>query len=421
MIINMSLRERVIENLSIRRERIINGQLNCIPSPFKRFSNDFIGIEQSCYYTITSFTKGGKSQFTSYTFIYKPLMFCYFTKADIELKILYFPLEETPERIMQRFISWLLFDFSKGKIRISPRDLRSTTSAVSQEILDIINSDEIQDILNYFETHVIFPEEAANPTGIYKFCKTYAEEHGIVYTKEGKYKDDFGITQTRQVFDRYEQDNPNEYRLVIIDTINLIDTERGLTLKQSMDKLSEYCAKYLRNRYHYSPIVIQQQAFESEGNEAFKLGRVRPSVAGLGDSKYTSRDSNVVLGLFSPFRFALKEYEGYDISKFKDNIRFLEMIVNRDGEMGGLCPLFFDGAVCRFEELPKPDDNAELNKVYMYLQHIRNSTAKTFFGYGVTKQNNKCKFINKFFNIFKLYFKNNKQHGNSITHREECS
>jgi cell surface protein SprA len=59
--------------------------------------------------------------------------------------------------------------------------------------------------------------------------------------------------------------------MIIIDTVNLIDTERGLTLKQSIDKLSEYCAKYLRNRYHYSPIVIQQQAFESEGNDAFKL------------------------------------------------------------------------------------------------------------------------------------------------------
>ena len=64
----------------------------------------------------------------------------------------------------------------------------------------------------------------------------------------------------------------------------------------------------------------------------------------------------MVLGLFSPYRFALKEYEGYDISKFKDNIRFLEMIVNRDGEMGGLCPLFFDGAVCQFNELPRPND-----------------------------------------------------------------
>ena len=232
----------------------------------------------------------GKSQFASYTFIYKPLMFCYFTKADIDLKILYFPLEETPERILQRFISWLLFDFSHGKIRISPRDLRSTTKAVSQDILNLVNSDEIQDVIEYFENHVIFPEEVGNPTGIYKYCRQYAENHGTVYTKKVTTKDEFGNDKVIDVFDRYEQDNPNEYRLIIIDTINLIDTERGMTLKQSMDKLSEYCAKYLRNRYHYSPVVIQQQAFEQEGNEAFKIGRIRPSVAGLGDSKYTSRD-----------------------------------------------------------------------------------------------------------------------------------
>lgn len=403
---SISLRERVVANLEERRQRILDGQLNCIPSPFKRFSEDFIGIEQSCYYTITSFTKGGKSQFTSYTFIYKPLMFCYFTKADVDLKILYFPLEETPERIMQRFISWLLFDFSKGKIRVSPRELRSTTSPVSEEILEVINSDEFQDMLEYFESHIIFPEEAANPTGIYKYCKNYAEEHGTVYTKIGKYKDEFGVVQERQVFDRYEQDNPNEYRLIIIDTINLIDTERGMTLKQSMDKLSEYCAKYLRNRYNYSPIIIQQQSFDQEGNEAFKMGRVRPSVAGLGDSKYTSRDSNVVLGLFSPFRFALKEYEGYDVSKFKDNIRFLEMIVNRDGEMGGLCPLFFDGAVCQFEELPRPESKGEIAKVYDYLKHIRGVTAKSFFSYGIKKKNKNLRntgLFSKFATLFNKF------------------
>ena len=54
----MNLRERVVANLEERRQRILDGQLNCIPSPFKRFGEDFIGIEQSCYYTVTSFTKG---------------------------------------------------------------------------------------------------------------------------------------------------------------------------------------------------------------------------------------------------------------------------------------------------------------------------------------------------------------------------
>ncbi len=387
-----TLRNRVLHNLKERRERILSGNLNCIPSPFERFSKDFIGIEQSCYLTVTSFTKGGKSQFTSFTFIYKPLLFCYYNKTDVSLKILYFPLEETPERIMQRFISWLLYDYSKGEIRISPRDLRSTTKALPQRILDIIQSTEIQDIIKYFEEHIIFPEEPGNPTGIYKYCRKYAEEHGTVYTKKVEHKDEHGNVKEVQVFDRYEQDNPNEYRLIIIDTINLIDVEKGMNLKQSMDKLSEYLAKYLRNRYKFSPIVIQQQAFESEGNEAFKLGRVRPSVAGLGDSKYTSRDSNIVLGLFSPFRFGLREYEGYDITKFRDNIRFLEVCINRDGEMGGLCPLFFDGAVCQFSELPRPDNKSEIDKVYKYLNAINaKSQGKAFLSFSIKNIINKFK------------------------------
>jgi hypothetical protein len=161
--------------------------------------------------------------------------------------------------------------------------------------------------------------------------------------------------------------------MIIIDTMNLIDTERGMTLKQSMDKLSEYLAKYLRNRYHYSPIVIQQQAFESEGNESFKLGRVRPSIYGLGDSKYIARDANVVLGLFSPYRFGITEYFGYDVTILKDHLRFLEVLANRDGEMGGILPLWFDGAVCDFKELPKPEDKVNMQAFYNAAKSLDNT------------------------------------------------
>lgn len=375
----MSLVERVKKELRDRRERVLNGEVNCIPSPFPRFSDDFPGIEQACYYTITSFTKGGKSQFTSSTFIYNSLMFCYNNDVDIDIKFIYFPLEETPERIMQRFMSWLLYNRSKGTIRKSRKELRSTVSPCSPHVLEELEKEDVDDILKYFEDHIIFPTEAPNPTGIYKYCKLYAEEHGTVHTRKGKRRDEFGQIQEVDVFDSYEQDNPNEYRIIIIDTINLIDTERGMNLKQSMDKLSEYLAKHLRNRYNYSCVVIQQQAFEQEGNESFKLGRLRPSVVGLGDSKYTSRDSDVVLGLFSPFRFGIKEYLKYDITKFKDQIRFLEVIVNRDGEPGGICPLFFDGAVCLFKELPLPNDKENLEKFYSLLNKYESNSSKSFF------------------------------------------
>lgn len=359
-----SLYNRTLQEIEDRRLRIKNGGINCIPSPFQRFKDDFSGIEQDTYYCITSFTKGGKSQLVSFIFIFKAVIYSYFAKEQVDFKIIYFPLEETKERIMQRFMSWLLFNFSKGAMRVSPKELRSTTAALDESIIDKLREPAIQDILCYFEDHVIFPTESPNPTGIYKYCKQYAEEHGTVTKKTIKMKDELGVLQDVEVFDSYEQDNPNEYRMIIIDTINLIDTERGMTLKQSIDKLSEYCAKYLRNRYHYSPIIIQQQAFESEGNDAFKLGRVRPSVAGLGDSKYVSRDADIVLGLFSPFRFGITEYFGYDVTILKDHLRFLEVIVNRNGEMGGILPLWFDGAVCDFKELPKSDDKNAMTAVY---------------------------------------------------------
>ena len=96
--------------------------------------------------------------------------------------------------------------------------------------------------------------------------------------------------QEYEAFDHYIPEDPDEIKLVFIDHIGLIDTERGMTLKQSMDKLSEYLAKSLRNRYGFSPVVIQQQSFENESNDNFTSGRIRPSAQGLGDSKYIARD-----------------------------------------------------------------------------------------------------------------------------------
>lgn len=377
----ITLRDRVYKNLIKRRQTLIDGGMNSIPSPFKRFSNDFIGIEPSTYYCVTSFTKGSKSQFVSNVFIYNSLIQAYENPDKIAVKILYFPLEETPERILERFISYLLF--KHFGIEISPRDLRSSKndSPVPEEVLEKIKDPYIQEMLRFFEENVIFSGET-NPTGIYKFCKKYAEDNGTVYYNTVRYKDKEGKEQSYQKFDRYEPSNPKEIRLIVIDTINLVDTERGFTLKQSIDKMSEMLAKELRNKYLMSPVVIQQQAFESEGNEAFKLGRIRPSVAGLGDSKYISRDCNVVLGLFSPARFDLGEYLGYNCKVFKDNIRFLEMCVNRDGEMGGIVALYFNGAVCQFEELPLPDDKQAMDRWYQWLKQRRERKAvKSFFIY----------------------------------------
>lgn len=49
----MSLREEIKESLIKSREVILKGGVNCIPSRFLRFRQDFPGIRKKFYYLIT--------------------------------------------------------------------------------------------------------------------------------------------------------------------------------------------------------------------------------------------------------------------------------------------------------------------------------------------------------------------------------
>lgn len=369
----MSIKDRVINNLKERRNRLLNGEINSIPSPFPRFSDDFVGVEQGKYYLITSRTKGGKSQFGSFVFIFQTLLYAYANPDKLRIKIFYYPLEETPENVLERFICYLLN--LKHKIRISPKDLRSTDNnkPLNEDILKLLDTEEYSGIIKFFEENVIF-SQSTNATGVWKECKKYAEDNGVVHTKKIKVTGDLGETKEVDAFDYYEPNDPKEYKIIFYDHVSLTSIERGLDLRQSIGKLSEYFV-ILRNRYKFSPVVIQQQAF-FETTDAFKMDKLKPSIATLADNKAVSRDCNMCLSLFSPYAYELRDYLGYDITKFKDNIRFLEVLLNRDGQSNGIVALYFDGCNSTFAELPLPNNEKELNKVYSMLN--KNRTSKVF-------------------------------------------
>ncbi len=165
--------------------------------------------------------------------------------------------------------------------------------------------------------------------------------------------------------------------MCIIDHIGLIDTQkfhgRQLDLRESISLLSANYFVKLRNRYNYIPVAIQQQAAASESVEHGKARQNKPTLDGLGDNKTTQRDFNVIVGLYSPFRYSVPSYFGYDVTFFKDNIRFLEILGGREGGAGTICPLYFDGAVNYFKELPKPDNKEGIKNVYRFIEKIRNN------------------------------------------------
>ena len=365
--------ERVIDQLRKRRENVLNGNINCIPSPFKRFSDDFPGIEQGKYYLISASTKVGKTQLANYIFLYNSVLYAYNNPDKVHLRILYYPLEETQEAITLRFMSFLLYTISGGKIRVSSTDLKSTRAdnPIASEILDMFETEPYKSILQFYEEHVTYIPDK-NPFGIYKQALTYAENNGQIITKTIEIKNNKTgeVIETKEVFDYYVPDDPKEYVMLMIDHVGLISPEGKLDLRESINRLSENMIQ-LRNRFNYIIIWIQQQGTETSNLEAFKNNKVRPTITGLNDSKYPSKDCDMMLGLTNPYAHELQEYLGYDIKKLKGYFRVLEVVIRRDGQSNGMIGLYFDGCCNFFTELPPPDKIAELKPFYNLIESYK--------------------------------------------------
>lgn len=248
----MSLIDRTLQIIKTKRQRILDGKINCIPTPIPQFRYDYPGVEQGCYYLVSGSAKSSKSKITNFFFLYAPILYAWQHKEQVRIKIFYCLLEETQENITLKFMCYLLYILSNHKIRVDIKTLKSVDEGrvVSPEIIQLLESIEYQSILRFYEEHVSFIPDR-NPTGIYNTLKNYAEAHGVVHKKKVEGYD-------KEVYDYYEPNDPDEYVLCIIDHISLISNERGFSLRESIDKLSEYM-KIVRNHYSYSPVIVQQQ------------------------------------------------------------------------------------------------------------------------------------------------------------------
>lgn len=378
--------DRALEKLIDRRQRIIDGKINCIPLPFPRLRVWLPGIEKRRYRIITANQKVGKSKLADYMMVYEPFFYSIEHPDQLRLKILYFTLEMGKEEKFYEFLCHLLFRLDK--IRISPTDLKSTSSdrPVPQEILDLIASEKYQYYIKKFKETVTYIDSERNPTGINKYCRNFALSRGKFHFKKILVKNEAGLEEEKDIIDYYEPNDKDEYVEIVLDNYSNLMPESGMNKMQTIEKMSKYFITQ-RDQFDFGITAIQHQAQSQEGIENQKLNKMMPSSDGLADCKTTTRDANLVIGLYSPFKYGLKEYEEYDITKFKNNIRFMQIIEDRDNGAGGqICPLFFDGAVSTFTELPLPKDKPGLERCIEYINTvIRRKSNHVFMGVSVRK------------------------------------
>tara|TARA_R110000796_G_scaffold43634_3_gene107162 strand:+ start:7627 stop:8760 length:1134 start_codon:yes stop_codon:yes gene_type:complete len=333
-----------------------------IPIPFSRLRQFLPNIQQSTYYLIGAGTKVGKTSFADDLFFYGA--YDYYKELQsrdaldgFELDIDYFSYEiDSQTKIIKGIGRKLWHEY--GIIADANTILSRGESRCSDELYQLVLKyreyfDEMEDVVTIHD----MPD---NPTGIYKYINGKAAQHGTIHRKNIN-SDPEGNPVMR--FDRYEINNPKRYWIGMVDHIALAMEERNFNTKQTIDKLSQYMVGF-RNNYGMSPVIIQQLAFDSESDERHKSGRLTPTLKDFGDSKYTTRDANVIMTLFSPYRYQLDQFQGYNVAELGNSYRSLEILENRDGEPNINLGLNFIGPCGTFRELPRSSEMSPERNAY---------------------------------------------------------
>lgn len=306
-------------------------------------------------------------------FVYYPFFYSINNPTKLRLKILYFTFETDVETKMQEFGCHLLYKLDKIHTDIDTLDSAEETNPCPEEILNLLDSEKYQEYIKKFEDTVTYIEDIRNPYGINKYITDFMISRGTVTYKEVPVKDyKTGYEKIVKVVDSYTPNDPEEMVIVILDNYANLSLESGLSKMETIDRMSKY-AIALRDRFKVCFVGIQHQAQAAEGLESRKMDLMEASTDNLADCKTTARDANMVVGLFSPWKFGKETFEGYDITKLRNYVRFVKILEQRRGKGQNVrCPILFDAAVGNCIELPRNDDRQQLEQFYNYIKRIDN-------------------------------------------------
>lgn len=320
------------------------GKIFCIPfDQYPKMATSVPGIVPGMITMITAASGVGKTQFAKAIAVRAPLE--YAAKHNIDLKIFYFALEESK----QEFIDSMICNFISIKCKVN----------IDILMLQGFRSESLPDnLMNLIEMHmpkieamldkVEIIDSVYNPTGIYKYCRDFADRNGEhVYEervfikrttdeKTGKRKEE---EEKVQVYSHYIPNNPNQIVICIVDHMSLLTPEGDDNLHSTMAKWStNYCLKQLTKHWNWACVNIIQQEQTGEKEQFANSGesilkKTEPSLSSFANNKEIQRDAKVVFGVYSPDRYGAEHYHDYTINSnngsfigFRDAFRAVKVL-----------------------------------------------------------------------------------------------
>lgn len=305
------------------------------------------GTHPGRYYLIGADSGVGKTTLGDFMFVMKAYESA--KAKNRKLYILYYSFEISLEEKQARWASYYIYQQFGVMIPADYIQGRITGMMVNEEHMHMIRHAYLY--IEELMQCVRIVEDSTHPTKI--FHDVIDHHYDIIGTVVRKASHD---PKKRGPIERWvpHPGEENSITILMIDHIALLASEQGFDPKQTIDLMSRYCVT-LRNIFKTTPVIIQQ--FNTEITSMYRMSKkgdpvIKPQRIDFGDSRYTFRDANIVLGVIKPAIYDIPKYYNYDISKLKGWMVGVHLMKNRHGSSQRMLPVFLNGLVGVAEDLP---------------------------------------------------------------------
>jgi len=335
-------KQRILKGLSGEYQGLANG--------FDRINKYIYNTQRGCYTLLGGLSGSSKTTLCDYILLNSMQDA---NAKNIPFNVTYYSWEIDE---MSKKANWLsVLIYNKYDIVISPQTIKGLgDSRLTENEQEIVYSmlPELEDLFSKITWHWT----PINPTGLYtEWWKTMSAKGKFTTVP---YIDEDGNAKDR--ITGWVADNKEEYNIVVLDHLALGRLERGFTLKQNIDKISEYIVG-CRNMFNMTFYIVAQfnQGLSSVERLKFKGADISPQQTDFKDSTSPYQDADVVLGLLNAYKMDLETSLNYNIKvdgfpgNLKGKYRLLKIIKNRLGQDNISIGLYTKPEAGYFEELPR--------------------------------------------------------------------
>jgi len=373
-----------MNDLQVAFKKGIEGKNQGLPTGIPKLDKIIYGVQRGVLIGVAGSPKSGKSSLVDTAFVIHPYLYS-LSKPELKLKIFYWSLEMDKTSVRFKYISFFfMHDYQISSVQlpngrtlkgvpffpmssayllgkmVCDNDERIIVSEQHRVIVNEIIENRINPMFGKYDAkgnkinngiiNIIEDKNDSNPTGIRNILFDYAKSNGeLVYEK-------YKIHSTGEVKQRisgYIPDNPDEHIIVITDHMRALKRERGFTMKQNMDKLTEYQIQ-MRNLFNYAfvDIIHLNRSISDIGRIKFNNEFLFPNDDDLKDSGNLSEDGDYLITMFDANdpRYNIKQHFGLDITNIP-NYRSLHLVRSRHSEAPAHIQTKMFAGILKFEQI----------------------------------------------------------------------